>query len=163
MSRTFAIRLASESEASSVFTLIKEFQAVRRLVDPSAISASRILAAMRGSPPSTHLYLAFDEQQTIAGFALWYEGFSVYRGGSVYHIDAVFVRAPYKEQGLSHQLLTFIATQAAERNIAGIAWLSAKNDPEEQQFVEQLGVRPYDNLRFVFVKLSEIQRALAKR
>jgi GNAT superfamily N-acetyltransferase len=125
----FLIRLAESEDAELEQHALATADAFRRHLFGPDRAAEAAVAEVGGEP---------------AGFALWFETFSTFRGQPGLYLEDIFVRPGYRGGGIGKALLATVARRAVERGCGRLEWSVLNwNDPAIG-FYRSLGARPMD-------------------
>jgi len=76
------------------------------------------------------------------GFALFFHNYSTFRGQPGLYLEDLFVREPFRRQGIGRALLASVARSAVERGCGRLEWSVLNWNTPAIEFYESLGARP---------------------
>ncbi|KAJ2547449.1 acetyltransferase [Coemansia sp. RSA 1933] len=94
-----------------------------------------------GSHPYAHALLAYTEQDSVAGFALYFFNFSTWKGRPGLYLEDLFVDAEFRGQGVGKMLLGHLAAIAKERGCGRMEWVVLDWNEPAIGFYESLGAK----------------------
>jgi GNAT superfamily N-acetyltransferase len=112
-----------------------------------------------GPDPKFQALIAEWEQQT-AGYALFFDFYSTWRGRQIY-LEDLFVRPQFRNRGIGKRLLAATARIAANNNCHGMRWEVLDWNHPAIEFYKSLGAEFLDEWRLVLLK-DEALLQLAK-
>jgi GNAT superfamily N-acetyltransferase len=107
-----SIRAASKDDAPALVALVHELAEYDRLSHEAVVTAEDIVRDGFGAHPKFRAVIA-EWNGEPAGYALFFEFYSTFQGRAGLFLDDLFVRPPYRKQGIGKALLA---------HVAGIAW-----------------------------------------
>jgi GNAT superfamily N-acetyltransferase len=143
MSAAFAIRLASESDVSDVLALIKELAEYEHLSHEVTTTESELRASLFGPKPAAEVVLA-EADDTAVGFAVFFHNYSTFLGRAGIYLEDLFVRPPWRRQGIGKALLKHVARTAVERRCGRFEWAVLDWNTPAIDFYKGAGARPMD-------------------
>lgn len=134
------IRPAAESDVDLILGLIRKLAAYKRLTDTVATTAEQLRDALFGARPIIGALLAYSGDQP-AGFALYFETYSTFRGCRGIFLEDLFVEPEHRGRGIGASLLSAVAKLAHERG-GWLQWLVLDWNGPAIEFYERLGAQP---------------------
>src|SRR5580693_3054598 len=107
-----AIRPTKVEDAPILATLIREFAEYDRMGQEAGVTAEDIVRDGFAAHPKFRAVIA-EWNREPAGYALFFEFYSTFQGRAGLFLEDIFVRPPYRKQGIGKALLA---------HVAGIAW-----------------------------------------
>jgi GNAT superfamily N-acetyltransferase len=110
---------------------------------PGAVSITEPLLheALFSTPRAVEALVACLDSE-IAGYALFFQNFSSWRGRRGIYLEDLFVRPEMQRQGIGRALLREVARIALERNCVRMEWLVLDGNQPAIDFYRSLGAAP---------------------
>jgi GNAT superfamily N-acetyltransferase len=154
-----SIRAATPADIPLILDLIRALAAYER--EPGAVKATEadLLRDGFGEYPCFACLIAEYEGEA-AGFALYFDNYSTWRGRSGIHLEDLFVLPRFRGQGIGKALLSAVAACAAERGCVRLQWDVLEWNQTAIDFYQGLGAQFLDEWRIMRVNDDGI-RSLA--
>jgi GNAT superfamily N-acetyltransferase len=135
------IRLATPADVPQILTFIRALATYER--EPDAVHATEADLRRDGfsETPRFHALIAELEDNTPAGFALYFHNYSTWRGHHGIHIEDLFVQPEHRGKGIGKALLTRVAAIAAAEGCTRLQWDVLEWNAPAIGFYEQLGAK----------------------
>ena len=114
------IRKAQEKDLPAVYQLIKELALYEKEPDEPTISLNDFVRDGSGENPKYQVIVA-ERNQEIAGMALYYLGYSTWKGRMMY-LDDLVVKEEYRRQGIGERLFDALVEAARETGVNQLRW-----------------------------------------
>jgi GNAT superfamily N-acetyltransferase len=114
------IRLAVPSDVPLIHSLIHELATYERAPHSVHITGEQLLRDGFG-PERYYECLIAEEDESPAGFALFFTIYSTWQGRSL-HLEDLFVRPEFRGRGIGKALIARVASIAVERGCARLEW-----------------------------------------
>lgn len=114
------IRIALKKDLPSVYQLIKELALYENAPTEPSISLEEFIEDGTGNRPSYRVIIAEMEQE-IVGIALYYLGYSTWKGNMMY-LDDLVVKNQYRRHGIGHLLFQSLIAAAREHGVNQLRW-----------------------------------------
>lgn len=137
---TLAIRPATQSDASLIFSFIRELAEYEKMTDDVVTNEGEIASALFGANPRVFADIA-EWGGKPAGFALWFYNFSTFRGRHGIYLEDLFVRPELRGHGLGKALLVNLAKRCVAEGCARLEWSVLDWNTPSIEFYERLGAR----------------------
>ena len=160
--RAFIIRKAVPEDAETLCHLIRELAEYERLADeadPDAASLGRHLS--EGANPPCRAFLAVDASGTSVGFALFFQIYSTFLTGWGVHLEDLYVKPPFRGQGIGETLLKAVARDAVDHGCDRLELSVLDWNTLAVNFYLKRGARSLDDwttMRFTGTALRELAR-----
>lgn len=115
------IRRADRKDTALLLEMIRELAAYERLAHEVSATEELLEASLFGPTPGAEAFLALDDESP-AGFALFFSTFSTFLGRPGIHLEDLFVRERYRGRGIGKLLLREVARLAMQRNCGRLEW-----------------------------------------
>jgi GNAT superfamily N-acetyltransferase len=133
----FTIRPATENDAGTILSLIKDLADFERLSHEVVATPEDICQSLFGSHPFAEALIGEWEGIPVS-FALFFYNYSTFIGKPGIYLEDLYVKPEYRRLGFGRRMLVHIARLAKERNCARFEWSVLNwNEP---------AIRTYDRL-----------------
>lgn len=137
-------RPARPSDIRDIRKLIVELAVYEK--EPDAVSATEddLSAALFGDNPAVFALVVDgeEEDEILAGIAIWYLTFSTWEGVHGIHLEDLYVRPTSRGYGTGTALLTRLAAICVERGYARLEWDVLDWNEPSIGFYRSLGAAP---------------------
>ena len=116
-----SIRSATVEDAALIRGLIRELADYEHGLDRVSITQSDILRDGFGPQPKFRAVIA-EWDGKPAGYALFFELYSTWRGRAALFLEDLFVRPQFRGHGIGKGLLAHVASVAQKENCYGVKW-----------------------------------------
>ncbi|MFV0379492.1 MAG: GNAT family N-acetyltransferase [Anaerorhabdus sp.] len=79
------------------------------------------------------------EDNTIAGYAVYFYSFSTYSGTCKIYIEDLYIKNEYRKKGYGEALINYIMVVAKNKRIAKVEWSCLKNNFKSLDYYHKLG------------------------
>ena len=135
------IRKAETKDIPSILGLIKELAVFERQPNAVILSEGELEQALFGENPWVYVYVA-EMENKVVGMALYYYGFSTWKGRSL-HLEDLIVHENYRKLGIGRALMNQVIQIAKIEKVERMSWeVLDWNDPAVK-FYESLGTEFY--------------------
>lgn len=114
------IRRAEERDCERMMELIHELAVYEKAPDEVTVSLAEFRKAGFGNNPVWKAFVA-EENQLIAGFALFYIRYSTWKGPRLYLEDFIVTESK-RGQGIGKQLFERVILECKEKKYKGMVW-----------------------------------------
>jgi GNAT superfamily N-acetyltransferase len=94
--------------------------------------------ALFGARPKAEVVIGYVNEQP-AGFALFYNNYSTFRGRCGVHLEDLFVWPQWRGHGLGRRLLAYLAALTLKRGCGRLEWWVLAEDTNAIGFYEAIG------------------------
>ena len=136
----FKIRKAKESDAKNCLELIKELALFEKALEEVENNLVQFTKDGFGSNPIYQLFVAELENGQIAGMALFYIGYSTWKGKLLY-LDDLVVSEKYRGNGIGKALVDQLFVFAKENEVKLVKWQVLDWNTPAIEFYEKLGMK----------------------
>ena len=137
-SGTFHIRPASRADATGFIQLVVELAVFEKLVPPDASAQARLIEDAFGEAPRIEAWLGFvHSSDEPVGYAIFLETYSSFLARPTFYIEDVFVREPFRRQGIGRALLDKAIELAAQRRCGRVEWTALDWNINAQKVYEE--------------------------
>jgi GNAT superfamily N-acetyltransferase len=141
---TVTIRPCVAADAPALANLIRELAVYERLEEFARATPDDLRTHLFGPRPSAEAILAEARGEPL-GFALFFATFSTFRGQPGLYLEDLFVREPFRRQGIGRALLASVARSAVERGCGRLEWSVLDWNTPALGFYRALGASPLDD------------------
>ena len=139
----FEIRPACAADVPIILQLIRDLATYERAPNEVTATEEQLVDVLFGEKPAAEVLLAF-ENETPAGFAVFFHNFSTWLGRPGLYLEDLFVKPEKRGKGYGRALLVDLAKIAYERGCGRMEWAVLDwNDPAIK-FYHVLGAKPMD-------------------
>jgi GNAT superfamily N-acetyltransferase len=153
------IRPATVEDVPLLSAMIRELADFERDLNAVITTDADLARDGFGPDPKFQALIAEWEQQT-AGYALFFDFYSTWRGRQMY-LEDLFVRPQFRNRGIGKRLLAATTRIAANNNCHGVRWAVLDWNHSAIEFYKSLGTEFLDEWRLVLLK-DEALLQLAK-
>ncbi|HEV7217877.1 MAG: GNAT family N-acetyltransferase [Terriglobales bacterium] len=115
------IRPATVEDATLLRTLIRELADYEHGLEHVSITDADIVRDGFGKSPKFRAAIA-EWNGDPAGYALFFEVYSTWRGRAALFLEDLFVRPQFRGKGIGRGLLAYVAAVATKQNCYGVKW-----------------------------------------
>ncbi|MCH8331445.1 MAG: GNAT family N-acetyltransferase [Bacteroidetes bacterium] len=117
---SFIIRKGNKADLPQVLELIKVLAVFEKAPEEVNLTLEQFKSDGEGDRPYYHLFVA-EMNNTIVGIALYYYGYSTWKGKMMY-LDDLVVLEEHRRKGLGKSLFDALVKEAKEQQAAQIRW-----------------------------------------
>ena len=137
----FKIRPATELDASTIYSLIKELAEYEHLSHEVKATEDDIRQSLFGRHPYAEVLIGEYENVPIS-YALFFYNYSTFNGKPGIYLEDLYVKPQYRSNGFGRKMLAHIARLAEERNCVRFEWTVLDwNEPAIRTY-EKLNAKP---------------------
>ena len=138
---TLRIRFAEPGDAGTIHRFICELATYEREPDAVEVTPARLRAQLASTRPPFECLVA-ESGGEPAGFALFFQTYSTWRGEAGIHLEDLFVPPANRGLGVGRALLRRLAAVTVERGFARLEWAVLDWNRPAIDFYEALGAEP---------------------
>ncbi|MBL7789063.1 MAG: GNAT family N-acetyltransferase [Chitinophagales bacterium] len=112
--------MAEPADIPTILSLIRELANFERQPDAVILSESEMERAIFGEQPWVFVYVAEIENKVV-GMALYYYGFSTWKGRSL-HLEDLIVNENYRKLGIGKALMNQVIEVAKSEKVERMSW-----------------------------------------
>lgn len=116
----FHIRFATKQDLPAVYQLIKELALFENAPQEPSNSLKDFVADGSGEEPRYRVIIA-EKEKEILGIALYYLGYSTWKGNMMY-LDDLVVKEDYRRSGIGQLLFKALIAAAKEHGVNQLRW-----------------------------------------
>lgn len=131
------IRKAIEADVPLIAGFIRKLAEYERMTDKVIFTEPQLREALFGPRPVIETFLAYYGGEP-AGFALYFETYSTFRGCRGIHLEDLFVEPDHRGKGIGAGLLAAVAKEAHERG-SWLQWVVLDWNQPSIDFYKRLG------------------------
>jgi GNAT superfamily N-acetyltransferase len=155
----FRIRIASEADVPLILTFIRDLARYEKLEDKVVATEESLRATLFGNRPFAEVLIA-EEDETPAGFAIFFHNYSTFLARPGIYLEDLFVKPEMRGRGYGRALLARLAAIANERGCGRVEWAVLDWNAPSIAFYKSLGAVPLDDW-IIFRLTGEALDALA--
>lgn len=133
------IRAATAADLPLILEFIRDLAAYERLLHEVEATEEKLRATLFGPRPAAECLLAFTDQGTPAGFAVFFTNYSTFLAKPGIYLEDLFVKPEHRGHGLGKALLLHLAKLANERGCGRMEWAVLDWNQPAIEFYESLG------------------------
>lgn len=137
----FIIQKAETKDVPSILGLIKELAVFERQPNAVLLSERELEQALFGENPWVFVYVA-EMENKVVGMALYYYGFSTWKGRSL-HLEDLIVNENYRKLGIGKALMNQVIQVAKTEKVERMSWEVLDWNEPAVKFYESLGTEFY--------------------
>lgn len=141
--RTLRIVPARARDVPRVLEMIQELAEFLELSHEVVATEESLREALFGPRPSAEVVFA-EIGGEVAGFALFYDIFSTFRGRCGLHLEDLYVRPRWRGEGVGRSLLAYLARLTRARGCGRLEWWVLAHDERAAAFYEAAGAMAKD-------------------
>ena len=135
------IRKAETKDIPSILGLIKELAVFERQPNAVILSEGELEQALFGENPWVFVYVA-EMENKVVGMALYYYGFSTWKGRSL-HLEDLIVHENYRKLGIGRALMNQVIQIAKTEKVERMSWEVLDWNEPAVKFYKSLGTEFY--------------------
>src|SRR5580698_3749791 len=155
-----SIRPATINDVALLRTMIRELAEFEHELELVVIEEADLARDGFGASPKFRALIAEWDHQP-AGYALFFGWYSTWAGRSLF-LEDLFVREPFRGQGIGKALLAFVAGIAVQEGCHGVQWEVLNWNEKTIELYKSLGAEFFDQWQPVLLK-DEALRKLAEK
>lgn len=133
------IRAATAADLPLILEFIRDLAAYERLLHELEATEEKLRATLFGPRPAAECLLAFTDQGTPAGFAVFFTNYSTFLAKPGIYLEDLFVKPEHRGHGLGKALLLHLAKLANDRGCGRMEWAVLDWNQPAIEFYESLG------------------------
>jgi len=139
----FRIEPATEQDLALILRLIKDLAAYERLSHEVTATEAELRESLFGPHPAAEVVIGYAEQEP-AGFAVFFQNFSTFRGRPGLYLEDLFVVPEWRGRGLGRRLLAHLARITVDRGCARMEWSVLDWNESALSVYRKIGARAMD-------------------
>ena len=153
----FQIRPARVQDVPIILQLIRDLATYERAPDEVTATEEQLVSVLFGERPAAEVLLAFEEESP-AGFAVYFYNFSTWLGRPGLYLEDLFVKPEKRGKGYGRALLVELAKIARDRGCGRMEWAVLDWNEAAIKFYQALGAKPMDEWTVFRLKRDEIAK-----
>jgi GNAT superfamily N-acetyltransferase len=137
------IRPATEADIPVVHDMIMALADNLGYAHEAVATEADLHQALFGERPQAEVVVARVGDEA-AGFALFYNNYSTFRGQCGVHLEDLFVLPAFRSGGLGRRLLAYMARLTRERGCGRLEWWALTADERANAFYQRVGATVQD-------------------
>jgi GNAT superfamily N-acetyltransferase len=133
------IRPATPGDLPLILSLIRGLAAFEKLLPEVEATEARLGATLFGPQPAAECVLAFADEATPAGFAIFFTNYSTFLARPGLYLEDLFVKPELRGRGIGKALLLHLARLANQRGCGRMEWAVLDWNQPAIDFYESLG------------------------
>jgi GNAT superfamily N-acetyltransferase len=156
----FRIRIATEVDIPLILTFIRDLAIYEKLEHKVVATEESLRATLFGNPRFAEVLIA-EEDETPAGFAIFFHNYSTFLARPGIYLEDLFVKPEARGRGYGRALLARLAAIANERGCGRVEWAVLDWNAPSIAFYKSLGAVAVDDWT-VFRLSDEALKKLAE-
>lgn len=155
-----SIRKATKADIPLILDFIKLIADYEKLSHEVIATESSLQKSLFEEKSTIQVLLAF-EDNTPAGYAIFFNNFSTFIGRQGIYLEDIFVKPEYRGKGIGKKLFMEIVGIAKENNCGRLEWSVLNWNTPAIEFYESLGAVPMEGwtvYRLTEEKISELAK-----
>jgi GNAT superfamily N-acetyltransferase len=136
----FTITPVERGELDQLLGLILELARFEKLEHEVQTTVELLEKSMFGPTPAAGALLAKSGRE-LAGYAIYYFTFSSFVGKKGIWLEDVYVRPPFRKQGLGRRLIEAVARVGVSRDCGRFEWTALNWNKTALDFYDKLGAK----------------------
>jgi GNAT superfamily N-acetyltransferase len=132
------IRAATPDDIPEILALIRELADYEKEPHAAVATAADLMRDGFTEPKRFHCLIA-EEDEVVAGFALYFYNYSTWRGHAGIYLEDLFVRPAHRGKGAGKSLLAAVAAAAVEEGCPRLEWAVLDWNKPAIDFYERVG------------------------
>lgn len=141
------IRSAVPGDVPLILEFIRALAAHTNLLSAVTATEEQLHATLFGPKPAAECALAFSDDGTPAGFAVYFTNYSTFLAKPGIYLEDLFVKEEFRGRGIGKALLLHLARLANERDCGRVEWAVLDWNKPAIEFYESLGAERLLDLR----------------
>lgn len=140
---SLTIRSATATDAALILAFVRELADYEKLLHEVEAREADIARDLFGEHPRVFCDIA-DWDGEPAGFALWFYNYSTFRGRHGLYLEDLYVRPPYRGQGIARALMRHLARRCVDEGLGRFEWWVLNWNEPAIRFYRSIGAAPMD-------------------
>jgi len=141
---SLSIRAAVPADSALIFSLVRELADYEKLTPEVDATEQAIAAALFSDAPRLFCDIA-EWNGEPAGFSVWFLNFSTFRGRHGLYVEDLFVRPPYRGNGIGKALMARLARACVDQGLARFEWAVLDWNVASIAFYRSIGAQVMDD------------------
>ena len=137
------IDAAAEADVPLVLAMIRELAEYERLAHACVATEDALRTHLFGPRPAAEVVIARIDVQPV-GFALFFPTFSTFLAKPGIYLEDVYVKPPFRRQGVGRALLHHLASLAVARDYGRLEWAALDWNEPAIRFYRKIGAVTMD-------------------
>lgn len=133
----YIIRKAAATDSNEILELIKELAVFEKQPDAVILSKAELIKSAFSENPWVYIFVAKIDTKVV-GMALYYYGFSTWKGRSL-HLEDLIVNENYRKLGIGRALMNQVLQIAKTEKVERMSWEVLDWNEPAIKFYESLG------------------------
>lgn len=155
------IEPAAKTDIAAIHAMIEALADHLGLSHQVVATEADLYQALFGPRPRAEVALA-RSADAIAGFALFYDIYSTFRGRCGLHLEDLYVAPEWRGHGVGRRLLSHLARLTVQRDCGRLEWWVLGEDTKAAGFYESFGATARDEWVVYRLKGDALHRLAAE-
>lgn len=139
-----SLRPATVADVPLILDLICGLADYEKLAHEVVATEDSLRHTLFGSPPAAAHVVIAEVNGQPAGFALYFFNYSTFLAQPGLYLEDLFVRPPFRKQGLGRRLLAHLARIAVDRGCGRMEWAVLDWNEQALRVYRAIGATPMD-------------------
>lgn len=157
MPTSLHLRPATTEDVPLIHQLIRELADYEHMLAEFSATEAELRGALFGARAAAECTLAYAGTEP-AGFALFFANYSTFRARSGLFLEDLFVRPPFRRQGIGRALFRHVAQLACQRDCVRLEWMAVDADTRAQEFYGSMGAQRLVDRRLLRLSGEQLAR-----
>jgi len=135
------IREASENDIPIIFSLINQLAEYENIAHEVVATKENLKKALFFKPHIAEVILGCYNYEPV-GYALFFEKFSAFLGGSALFLDNIYVHPDFRSKGIGNAMMTYLVKSAKKRNCHRLEWWVLNRNQHAIKFYKKFNSIP---------------------
>src|SRR5215475_10602487 len=158
----FSINQITRGDVPGLLELIRELARFEKLEHEVEAAAESLTDSLFGPNPVAGALMGRVGGE-LAGYALYFFTFSSFIGRPGIWLEDLYVRPPFRRQGLGRAMIEAVARIGAERNCGRFEWTALNWNKNALDFYRKLGAQMMDDWVLVRMNSDGLRRVASGR
>lgn len=137
----YHLRAARPADVPLILDFIRDLALYEKLSHEVEATEAKLHVTLFGERPAAECVFAFADDDTPAGFAIFFTNYSTFLAKPGLYLEDLFVKPSFRGQGIGKAILLHLARLANERDYGRMEWSVLDWNQAAIDFYESLGAR----------------------
>jgi len=137
----YHLRAARPADVPLILDFIRDLALYEKLSHEVEATEAKLHVTLFGERPAAECVFAFADDDTPAGFTIFFTNYSTFLAKPGLYLEDLFVKPAFRGQGIGKAILLHLARLANERDYGRMEWSVLDWNQTAIDFYESLGAR----------------------
>ncbi len=137
----YHLRAARPADVPLILDFIRDLALYEKLSHEVEATEAKLHVTLFGERPAAECVFAFADDDTPAGFTIFFTNYSTFLAKPGLYLEDLFVKPSFRGQGIGKAILLHLARLANERDYGRMEWSVLDWNQAAIDFYESLGAR----------------------